>query len=164
MQYILDNNSGKHFYYGTDHAGTTWYFASDTELGALSNDSYTCGNGVQNNRTAVQETFTMNKYKEDWNPEDETTYPYGLTEYTIVDHITSTTVKDVTDEELKNWYNTYEHAGVGKHDNIEFMFFWNGSNAGRTLIDGKGCVVLERVSDEWTRDSSGNHPTSVKFA
>lgn len=62
LQYILDNNTGKHFYYGTDHAGTTWYFASDTELSALSNDSYTCGNGVQNNGTAVQETFKMNKY------------------------------------------------------------------------------------------------------
>ena len=62
LQYILDNNSGKHFYYGTDHRGTTWYFASDTELSALSNDSYTCGNGVQNNGTAVQETFKMNKY------------------------------------------------------------------------------------------------------
>ena len=61
LQYILDNNSGKHFYYGTDHAGTTWYFASDTELSALSNDSYTCGNGVQNNGTAVQETFKMIK-------------------------------------------------------------------------------------------------------
>lgn len=61
LQYILDNNSGKHFYYGTDHAGTTWYFASDTEL---SNDSYTCGNGVQNNGTAVQEMFKMNKYGE----------------------------------------------------------------------------------------------------
>ena len=64
LQYILDNNSGKHFYYGTDHAGTTWYFASDTELSTLSNDSYTCGNGVQNNGTAVQETFAMNKYEE----------------------------------------------------------------------------------------------------
>ena len=65
LQYILDNNSGKHFYYGTDHTGTTWYFASDTELSALSNDSYTCGNGVQNNGTAVQETFKMNKYEDD---------------------------------------------------------------------------------------------------
>lgn len=65
MQYILDNNTGKHFYYGTDHAGTTWYFASDTELSALSNDSYTCGNGVQNNGTAVQEMFKMNKYEDD---------------------------------------------------------------------------------------------------
>lgn len=64
LQYILDNNSGKHFYYGTDHAGTTWYFASDTELSALSNDSYTCGNGVQNNGTAVKETFKLNKYVE----------------------------------------------------------------------------------------------------
>lgn len=64
LQYILDNNTGKHFYYGTDHAGTTWYFASDTELSALSNDSYTCGNGVQNNGTAVQEMFKMNKYVE----------------------------------------------------------------------------------------------------
>lgn len=64
LQYILDNNPGKHFYYGTDHKGTTWYFASYTELSALSNDSYTCGNGVQNNGTAVQETFKMNKYVE----------------------------------------------------------------------------------------------------
>lgn len=62
LQYILDNNSGKHFYRGTDHAGTTWYFASDTELSALSNDTYTCGNGVQNNGTAVQETFKIEKY------------------------------------------------------------------------------------------------------
>ena len=62
LQYILDNNSGKHFYYGTDHADTTWYFASDTELSALSNDTYTCGNGVQNNGTAVQETFKIEKY------------------------------------------------------------------------------------------------------
>ena len=61
LQYILDNNTGKHFYYGTDQAGTTWYFASDTELSALSNDSYTCGNGVKNNGTAVQETFKMIK-------------------------------------------------------------------------------------------------------
>ena len=64
LQYILDNNSGKHFYYGTDHRGTTWFFASDTELSALSNDSYTCGNGVQYNETAVKETFKMNKYVE----------------------------------------------------------------------------------------------------
>ena len=64
LKYILDNNTGKHFYYGTDHAGTTWYFASDTELSALSNDSYTCGNGVQNNGTEVKETFKMNKYVE----------------------------------------------------------------------------------------------------
>ena len=62
LQYILDNNTGKHFYYGTDHAGTTWYFASDNELSTLSNDSYTCGNGVHNNGTAVQEMFKMNKY------------------------------------------------------------------------------------------------------
>lgn len=68
LQYILDNNSGKHFYYGTDHAGTTWYFASDTELSALSNDTYTCGNGVQNNGTAVKETFKMNKYAEPVEP------------------------------------------------------------------------------------------------
>lgn len=164
LQYILDNNSGKHFYYGTDHAGTTWYFASDTELSALSNDSYTCGNGVQKNGTAVQETFKMNKAKKDWNPEDETTYPYGLTEYTLVNSNNGTHLSAVTDEELKNWYNTYEHAGVGKHNNFEFMFFWNGSNAGITLIDGKGCVVLERGFGRWNRDSSGDDPISVKFA
>ena len=64
LQYILDNNTGKYFYYGTDHAGTTWYFASDTHLDALSQDSYTCGNGVKNNGTAVQETFKMEKYVE----------------------------------------------------------------------------------------------------
>ena len=64
LQYILDNNPGKHFYYGTDHAGNTWYFASDTELSTLNNDSYTCGNGVQNNGTAVKEMFKMNKYSE----------------------------------------------------------------------------------------------------
>lgn len=62
LQYILDNNPGKHFYYGTDHTGNIWYFASDTELSALSNDSYTCGNGVQKDGTVVKETFVMNKY------------------------------------------------------------------------------------------------------
>ena len=78
LQYILDNNSGKHFYYGTDHAGTTWYFASDTELSTLSNDSYTCGNGVQNNGTAVKETFKLNKYSE---PSDFP--PPGYTNHTL---------------------------------------------------------------------------------
>ena len=62
LQYILDNNSGKHFYYGTDHAGTTWYFATNAELSALDRDFYVCGNGVQNNGTAVKETFKMQKY------------------------------------------------------------------------------------------------------
>ena len=76
LQYILDNNSGKHFYYGTDHAGTTWYFAADNEVpDALINDSYTCGNGVQNNGTAVKETFKMNKYSEP----DEAFPPSGFT-------------------------------------------------------------------------------------
>ena len=164
LQYILNNNPGKHFYYGTSNTGSIWYFASDTELSILSNDSYICGNGVQNNGTAVYETFTMNKYKEDWNPEDETTYPYGLTEYNLGDSNNGTHLHAVTDEELKNWYNTYEHAGVGKHNNFEFMFFWNGSNTGIiTLIDGKGCVVLERGFGKWNRDSSGD-PISVTFA
>ena len=88
LQYILDNNSGKHFYYGTDHTGTTWYFASDTELSALSNDSYTCGNGVQNNGTAVQETFKMNKYSEPSEPIEFP--PPGYNEinmrHVVVDH------------------------------------------------------------------------------
>lgn len=61
LQLIVNNNPGKQFYYGTDHTGTTWYFASDTELSTLSNDSYTCGNGVQNNGTVVQETFKLTK-------------------------------------------------------------------------------------------------------
>lgn len=64
LQYILDNNPGKHFYYGTDHAGNTWGFASDTELSTLSNNSYTCGNGVQKDGTVVKETFVLNKYSE----------------------------------------------------------------------------------------------------
>ena len=64
LQYILDNNSGKHFYYGTDHAGTTWYFASDNELSTLSNDSYTFGNVVHKNVTEVKESFKLNKYSE----------------------------------------------------------------------------------------------------
>ena len=81
LQYILDNNSGKHFYYGSDHAGTTWYFASDSELSALSNDSYTCGNGVQNNGTEVKETFVMNKYEDD--PAAKFVTVTGLTDYVI---------------------------------------------------------------------------------
>ena len=64
LQYILDSNTGKHFYYGTDHAGTTWYFVSDTELSTLSNASYTFGNGVQNNGPAVRESFKLNMYVE----------------------------------------------------------------------------------------------------
>ena len=64
LQYILDNNSGKHFYYGTSNTGTTWYFASDTELSELNNDSYTFGNGVKMNETAVQETFVLTKVNE----------------------------------------------------------------------------------------------------
>lgn len=63
LQYIMDNNSGKHFYFGTDHGGTTWYFASDTELSTLSNDYYSCGNGLRYNGTKVQESFKMNKYE-----------------------------------------------------------------------------------------------------
>ena len=54
LKYILDNNPGKHFYYGTDSKATTWYFASDTELSTLSNPFYHFGNGVQNNGTKVQ--------------------------------------------------------------------------------------------------------------
>lgn len=81
LQYILDNNSGKHFYYGTDHAGTTWYFASDTELSALSNDTYTCGNGVQNNGSAVKEMFKMNKYSEPSEPIEFP--PPGYTEHPL---------------------------------------------------------------------------------
>lgn len=64
LQYILDNNPGKHFYYGTDHAGTTWYFATNAELSVLDRDYYICWNGVQNNGTEVKETFKMNKYVE----------------------------------------------------------------------------------------------------
>ena len=79
LQYILDNNSGKYFYYGTDHDNTTWFFASDTELSTLSNDFYTCGNGVQNNGTAVQETFNLYKYVE---PTIEFP-PSGYTNHTI---------------------------------------------------------------------------------
>ena len=63
LQYILDNNPGKYFYYGTDHAGTTWYFAADNEVPSeLINVSYTYGNGVQNNGSAVKESFKLNKY------------------------------------------------------------------------------------------------------
>src|SRR5699024_7989989 len=54
LRYILDNNSGKHFYYGTDHTGTTWYLASDSELSTLRYDSYTCADGLQNLGTTVQ--------------------------------------------------------------------------------------------------------------
>ena len=93
LQYILDNNSGKHFYYGTDHAGTTWYFASDTELSALSNDSYTCGNGVQNNGTAVQETFKMNKYSE---PIEFP--PFGYTNHTLREVIVRNPTTGTIDE------------------------------------------------------------------
>ena len=82
LQYILDNNPGKHFYYGTDHTGTTWYFASDTELSALSNDSYTCGNGVWKNSVEVRETFTMNKYEDD--PAAKFVTVTGLDEYNTV--------------------------------------------------------------------------------
>ena len=117
LQYILDNNSGKHFYYGTDHAGTTWYFASDTELSTLSNDSYTCGNGVQNNGTAVQKTFKMNKYSE---PIEFP--PSGYTQHNG-DHVTMySTTEGTLDEALK-----YVNAapGVNKYFNYNMVIHVN---------------------------------------
>lgn len=129
LQYILDNNSGKHFYYGTDHAGTTWYFASDTELSALSNDSYTCGNGVQNNGTAVQETFKMNKYVEPGPGYGGNTPPFGF-DQRLADTITisdvsenfvpfGTAVNEYQDFANKWYIGTMNNAGSNWHC---FMF------------------------------------------
>lgn len=129
LQYILDNNSGKHFYYGTDHAGTTWYFASDTELSALSNASYTCGNGVQNNGTAVQETFVMNKYVEPTPGYGGSTPPFGF-DQRLAKSITISEVAgnvapfgDAVNEYqdfANKWYiGTSNHGGINWHC---FMF------------------------------------------
>lgn len=129
LQYILDNNSGKHFYYGTDHAGTTWYFASDAELSALSNDSYTCGNGVQNNGTAVQETFKMNKVVEPEPRYGGNTPPFGF-DQRLANTITisdvsenfvpfGTAVKEYQDIANKWYIGTTNYAGSNWHC---FMF------------------------------------------
>lgn len=129
LQYILDNNSGKHFYYGTDHAGTTWYFASDAELSALSNDSYTCGNGVQNNGTAVQETFKMNKVVEPEPGYGGNTPPFGF-DQRLANTITisdvsenfvpfGTAVKEYQDIANKWYIGTTNYAGSNWHC---FMF------------------------------------------
>ena len=105
LQYILDNNSGKHFYYGTDHAGTTWYFASDAELSALSNESYTCGNGVQNNGNAVWETFKMIKVHGTIEFP-----PPGYTEHTLRQVIVSETSTGTIDEAFE-----YVDAATGPY-------------------------------------------------
>ena len=110
LQYILDNNSGKHFYYGTDHAGTTWYFATNAELSALDRDFYICGNGVQNNGTAVQETFKMNKYVE-----PGPSYDYGVEEFNKIRTSTATINTVVWDDygglgKINEQFSTYAEA------------------------------------------------------
>ena len=151
LQYILDNNSGKHFYYGTDHAGTTWYFASDTELSALSNDTYTCGNGVQNNGAAVQETFKMNKYSEPIKPP---TWLSGIDTEKITKVYTSdklfafTQSGDyITDGENKhlagyvNDVNTMLNQNKFKH----YILF-----ATNNLQTGNYCAIVVGTNDEIT--------------
>lgn len=124
LQYILDNNTGKHFYYGTDHAGTTWYFASDTELSALSNDSYTCGNGVQNNGTAVQETFKMNKYVKP-NPAEQFKHINLNSYHAILDGYKISTEMSLTDALQKiidiNPYGTMFYEGTDSHGTQVFF-------------------------------------------
>ena len=90
--------------------GTTWYFASDTELSALSNDTYTCGNGVQNNGTVVHETFKMNKYVE-----PGPSYDYGEEEFNKIRTSTATINTVVWDDygglgKINEQFSTYAEA------------------------------------------------------
>lgn len=134
LQYILDNNSGKHFYYGTDHAGTTWYFASDAKLSALSDDSYTCGNGVQNNGTAVKETFKMNKYVEPGPDIDQGFPPTGYTKSNAkITYVNMTPF----DRYEKSNPGTFEKnckylPEVGTYD---YMYYWDNITYSVTLED-----------------------------
>ena len=129
LQYILDNNTGKHFYYGTDHAGTTWYFTSNVELSTLRLDFYICGNGVKNNGTAVQETFKMNKYVEPTPGYGGNTPPFGF-EQRLANSITisdvsenfvpfGTAVNEYQDFANKWYIGTTNYAGSNWHC---FMF------------------------------------------
>ena len=131
LQYILDNNTGKHFYYGTDHAGTTWYFASDTELSALSNDSYTCGNGVQNNGTAVQEMFKMNKYSEPSEPIEFP--PSGYTNHTIRQVSVGNPSTGTIDE-------AFEYVDAAPGPNKYY------SNNAEVIIVGAGCKCFAKLN------------------
>ena len=137
LQYILDNNSGKHFYYGTDHAGTTWYFASDTELSALNNDSYTCGNGVHNNGTAVQETFKMNKYVEPGADIDQGFPPAGYKKST--DKITYVGMTPFTAYPKSN-PGTFEKnckAIPKPPSSYAYLFYWDNIPYDVQLYDGE---------------------------
>lgn len=127
LQYILDNNPGKHFYYGTDYAGTTWYFASDTELSALSNDSYTCGNGVQKDGTEVKETFKMNKYVE-----PGPSYDYGEEEFNKIpintDTITTVGWADFSGlGKINEQFSTYAEA-FNRFYELAIQAGFNGSD------------------------------------
>ena len=140
LQYILDNNPGKHFYYGTDHKGTTWYFASDTELSGLSNDSYTCGNGVQNNGTAVQETFAMNKYVA---PVDPTTKFTELDISAYVGGLSGATVNTASDFKSALQYILDNNAGkyfyYGTDHNGTTWYFATDTEAPTLSADNYTC-------------------------
>ena len=144
LQYILDNNSGKHFYYGTDHKGTTWYFASDTELSALSNDSYTCGNGVNNNGTVVQETFKMHKYVEPGPDIDQGFPPNGYEKST--NKITYVEMTPFGTYPKRN-PGTFEKncKSLPEPNSNEYMFYWDNITYDVPLVnDG-----VENISSEY---------------
>ena len=151
LQYILDNNSGKHFYYGTDHTGTTWYFASDTELSALSNDSYTCGNGVQNNGTAVQETFKMNKYVE---PNEIPSWLNGINTEKITKVYTSDNLFDYTthgnyftdggNKDLSGYIREVNNM-LNQNKFTHYILF-----ATNTQQNGDYCAIVVGTNDEIT--------------
>ena len=151
LQYILDNNTGKHFYYGTDHAGTTWYFASDAELSALSNDSYTCGNGVQNNGTAVQETFKMNKYVE---PSEVPSWLHGIN----TEKITKVYTSDKTFRYTQNGdYFTHGKTSdlVNYINNVNVMLNENKFThyilfARNRLVTEEYCAIVVGTNEEIT--------------
>ena len=151
LQYILDNNPGKHFYYGTDHAGTTWYFASDTELSTLSNDSYTCGNGVHNNGTAVQEMFKMNKYVE---PNEIPDWLKGINTEKITKVYTSDKLFDYSqngdyftdggDTNLTGYVSTV-NAMLNENKFTHYILF-----ATNDLQSGEYCAIVVGTNDEIT--------------
>ena len=183
LQYILDNNPGKHFYYGTDHAGNTWYFAYDTELSALSNNYYSCGNGVMNNWVVVKESFNLNKYVEPGPDIDQGFPPAGYEKSTSKITYVNMTPFDAypksnpgtfetncqhlpepgSDTYMFYWDNiaydvTLENAGVGISNEYNVLAAISSSDApGGGSSDYVAIKVhdIKQDYDFWTEDVSG---------
>ena len=145
MQYILDNNPGKHFYYGTDLTDTTWYFASDTELSTLSNYSYTCGNGVQNNETAVKETFKMNKYVEPGPGYGGNTPPFGFDQRLA----NSITISDAS--------RNFVPLGTAVNESQHYVNKWYIGTTNYAASEWHCFMFTETIHNNYTQDTANTY-------